>query len=349
MVRAVSKEELKEAARQFGADLVGVASPERFEGAPPQMDPRLIFPQAKSIIMIAKRIPRGVYRGIEEGTHGNSYSRYGYGGLNTHFLPKAVYRIACWLEDRGWEAVPQYAGVPEIMPNRPSVRPDEPGANVEPQVRIAAWLAGLGEIGYSKVFLTPEYGPRVRFGMIITDLELEPDPIYPGGLCDNCQACVRDCPGNAIPKRSENKMVEITAGTGEKTSWADVHMGRCTLTHHGMNKKVSPFLARDFPGFELDVENSEMSEEEAYKLTHIVGGAKWRKTKEFPWGHAIDYQYMLINTPPGYNPFCGAAGCIRACMIHLEKRGKIKAKFHNPFRQRPSWLKRQMEKKDEEK
>ena len=51
MVRAVSKEELKEAARQFGADLVGVASPERFEGAPPQMDPRLIFPQAKSIIM----------------------------------------------------------------------------------------------------------------------------------------------------------------------------------------------------------------------------------------------------------------------------------------------------------
>jgi len=58
---------------------------------------------------------------------------------------------------------------------------------------------------------------------------------------------------------------------------------------------------------------------------------------------------MLINTPPGYNPFCGAAGCIRACMIHLEKRGKIKAKFHNPFRQRPSWLKRQMEKKDEEK
>ena len=335
----VRKEEFKKAAHALGADLVGIASSERFEGAPPQADPRLLFPPAKSIIMLAKRIPRGVYRGIEEGTHWNAYARYGYGGLNTRFLPKAVYRLSCWLEDRGWEAMPMFAGAPEVQPQRSPVRPGEPGANVEPAVRIAAWLAGLGEIGYSKVFLTPEYGPRIRFGMIITDLELEADPIFPGGLCDSCQSCVRECPGNAIPKKSEGKLVQIKAGTGEETAWGDVHMGRCTLTHHGMNKKVSPFLSRDFPGLELDVENSQMTEEEAYKLTHIVGGGAWRKTEEFPSGHAIDYQYMLINTPPGYNPFCGAAGCIRACMIHLESRGKIGAKFHNPFRQRPSWLK----------
>jgi len=175
-----------------------------------------------------------------------------------------------------------FAGALEVQPQREPVRAGEPGANVEPAVRIAAWLAGLGEIGYSKVFITPEYGPRVRFGMILTDLELESDPVFPGGLCDSCQNCVRDCPSNAIPGKKEGKFVQVRAGTGEETTWSDVHIGRCTLTHHGMHKKVSPFLTRDFLGLDLDVEHSEIFQEEAYKLTYIVGGGGWRKTEEFP-------------------------------------------------------------------
>ena len=63
---------------------------------------------------------------------------------------------------------------------------------------------GLGEIGWSKVFIHPVFGPRVRIGNILTDAELEPDPILePGTLCKRCMKCVKDCPGCAIPDKGE--------------------------------------------------------------------------------------------------------------------------------------------------
>ena len=33
----------------------------------------------------------------------------------------------------------------------------------------------------------------------------------------------------------------------------------------------------------------------------------------------------------------GARGCIRACMMHLEKTGRIEQTFENEFRRRPMW------------
>ena len=59
---------IKEAALAAGADLCGIGNMDRFEGAPPDMDPRYLFPEAKTVIGFAFRIPRGVQRGIEEGT-----------------------------------------------------------------------------------------------------------------------------------------------------------------------------------------------------------------------------------------------------------------------------------------
>ena len=59
---------IKEAALSAGADLCGIGSMDRFEGAPRDMDPRYLFPEAKSVVGLAFRIPRGVQRGIEEGT-----------------------------------------------------------------------------------------------------------------------------------------------------------------------------------------------------------------------------------------------------------------------------------------
>jgi len=41
---------------------------DRFDGAPPEYDPRYIFPEAKSVIGLGFRIHHGLLRGIEEGT-----------------------------------------------------------------------------------------------------------------------------------------------------------------------------------------------------------------------------------------------------------------------------------------
>ena len=58
----------KEYARSVGADLVGIANIERFEDVAPNRHPSSIFPEARSVVMIGKRITRGTLRGLEEGT-----------------------------------------------------------------------------------------------------------------------------------------------------------------------------------------------------------------------------------------------------------------------------------------
>ena len=83
----MTKEEMIRYAKGYGADIVGVASMDRFEGAPPQMDPRFIMPDAKSMIVMAFRVMRGSLRGIEEGTFFSNYSAMGYGGLTYTYIP----------------------------------------------------------------------------------------------------------------------------------------------------------------------------------------------------------------------------------------------------------------------
>lgn len=331
----LTSQQIKEFAYSRGLDMIGIAPVSRFNNAPEQMNPALIYPKAKSIIVTLRRIPRGAYRGIEEGTHWNNYTFYAYNKLNTFFRPKATYETACFIEDHGYEAIPIYPGVPEVMPRMEPLRPGQPGPDIYPAIRIAAVAAGLGEMSWAKVFLTKKFGPRQRLGMIITDAELEPDPILPPSLCNRCMACVQECPGHCIPHINEGKIVRIQI-EDHIIEWADVDMGKCTLTHHGLNVEASPFLAKDCPGLRLNVAKQKCSEEEAYKLAYTIAGATWRKTAEFPSGRVVDYYKMMLDVT-GYYAVCGARGCIRACMRQLEKRGAIENLFHNKFRQREPW------------
>ncbi|MFH1378607.1 MAG: hypothetical protein ABIH86_07635 [Planctomycetota bacterium] len=331
----ITSEAIKAYAKSRGADDVGIANIERWEGAPPSMDPREIWPDARSVVVMLKRIPRGTYRGIEEGTHWNNYTFYSYNRLNTVFLPTVNYETACFIEDFGWEAVPLYPGVSEKHPNSKHPKIGRVAPDINPQVRIAGVAAGLGEIGWSKVFLHPYLGPRLRLCMILTDAVLEPDPIRVPQICDLCRRCATQCPGNAIPKNLDHK-VSINVG-GQKVEWGDVHMGRCTLTHHGLNREASPFLAKDSPHLDLNVRKSLITEEEAYRLTYSLGTAKWQGNSEFPTDNSVIEYYRQILDHVGYFAICGAKGCIRECMIHLEETNRIGNQFKNPFRKRRAW------------
>ena len=44
----LTSQRVKDAALAAGADLCGIGDMNRFEGAPPEMDPRYIFPEAKT-------------------------------------------------------------------------------------------------------------------------------------------------------------------------------------------------------------------------------------------------------------------------------------------------------------
>ena len=75
----MNAEEVKDAARRSGADLVGITSLARFEGVAQERDPRNIFSRGKSLIMIGRRIPRGLVRSVEHsGSAKNSFRDFGF-------------------------------------------------------------------------------------------------------------------------------------------------------------------------------------------------------------------------------------------------------------------------------
>ena len=189
---------IRGAVKKEGIDLIGFASRERFAEVDAQHNPFSIFPEGKTVIMLGKRICRGALRGVEEGTNFGDYALFGKNWLEDEFLSLACYNLVRVLEDEGWEACPLFPNPSEIRPSGVSVAKGRPEPNVFPDFDYAAVACGLGEIGLNGLFLSPKYGSRQRFHMIITDAELEPSPLFEGHVCDRCGKCAESCPLGAI-------------------------------------------------------------------------------------------------------------------------------------------------------
>ncbi|MBI5834189.1 MAG: hypothetical protein HZB16_17990, partial [Armatimonadetes bacterium] len=142
-------QELAAFAAEKRVDLLGVAPIERFAGVAANHHPATIFPEARSVVVLAKRIPRGALRGVEEGTQMELYGQFGQSWLADRMLAITTIALASWLEDRGWEAVPIQDLPPQTPPSGVRVKPDLPPPNVMVDMQAAAVLAGLGEIGWS--------------------------------------------------------------------------------------------------------------------------------------------------------------------------------------------------------
>ena len=336
----LTKDRIRQHALGRGLDLFGVANVERFANCPRNMHPATIFPECRSVIVVGRRILRGGWRGIEEGTYWPSYTHFDYHGLlNTYFIPLGLYETACFIEDHGYEAVPQYPGPPERQGLGPPVRPGAEPPDVNLAVRIAGVAAGVGEIGWSKVFLTKRFGPRQRLAAILTDLELPPDPLVePGSICKMDMACVAGCPG-VIPHVKEGKFVEIQI-EDKIYRWADLDIGKCTLAYHGGDPRVSPFIHKSFPGYHFDVMQQELSEDDAYKFCWPMSLGRWASTKDSPEGFIIPgHAYLAHWGVGGSYGIGGSRGCMRSCMHFLEEHGHVEQTFHGgPFIKRPRWL-----------
>ena len=316
----LTAQQVKDHALSCGADIVGVASMDRWEGAPLQCDARQIAPDAKSMIVMGFRIPRGTLRGIEEGTFYVSYASMGYAAINHVLQPMVCWQVTALLEDAGYEAVPvpnnfpwtntdgggqdpERIGKPNPRVSLP-VAPDRAAPDVFVHMRLAAFMAGLGEIGWSKMFLSPRFGPRQRLAAIITDAPLEPDPLYDGpALCDRCMLCAQDCTGAAIPT---DRSVKITVA-GRELEWGDIEFKDCSRYFCGASEEHNPFMVteEDRQGFQQPV----------------AQGQRFKIGPTYDYGRALE----------------GARGCIRACMIHLEEQGKLDNTFEQPFRRRKPW------------
>jgi len=344
----LTKELIRDAALSAGADLCGFGSFDRFEGVPQGLDPRFLFPEARTLICLAFRIPRGVQRGIEEGTQFYQYPSLAYGGINEIFAPAVLYEVGKLIEDHGHEAMlyrnsgargrisdmtgevgqtlsPEekivFVQTGSRTPHHktvPFTRPVGEG-RVAPDLlfhfRLAAVACGIGEIGWSKMLLTPEFGPMQRVAFILTDAELEPDPLYDKEpLCLRCMACVKECPGGCL---SRDESIKVTLA-GKELEWGKLDEWRCYIYYTWPGKQHDPFVP------------TEVFEQHKDDRLRIYETKNLRATEH----EAINVYSVLDSWLPsvtGYNMAkCG--GCIGACVNMLEKRGCLKGKFNEPFR-----------------
>jgi ferredoxin len=293
---AVLTEQVRRRARAAGADLVGFAPVSRFENAPPEFHPWTIFPQTRSIVAVAVRQPRGALKAAEEGAYWQAYNCDGYWYLNEVVAPQILRAVVMELEEEGYTSVPVHN--PFHPHSGRQLREDQPwGPDGMVSLRLVGVAAGLGELGHSKVLLTPQFGPRQRVFAVFTDAELRPSPLFAGSVCDGCLACVRGCEARAI---GEERSVSIAIEDRE-FGHAPLDTAACAHVHQGGEPRYSPFW-----------EGTEGEDgEPAYHA--------WMKHR---------FRHLSI---------CVGRGCLRACLDHLEKSGRIQASFKTPLIERERW------------
>jgi len=132
------------------------------------------LPRAVSILMhIDPRVLRGMRHGPTE-DYQEEYRR-----LNGA-LDAAAAALVAFLHDHGHEAL----AVPATSENGEGFFPH----------KTAATQAGLGWIGKTALFVSPDFGPAVRLATVFTDLELPVGEPVAEGRCAACRACVDACP-----------------------------------------------------------------------------------------------------------------------------------------------------------
>ena len=93
-----------------------------------------------------------------------------------------VMQIAAYIRNLGYEAVPSMNDTGIVIPY--------------------ALKAGLGEYARNQLVITPEFGPRLRFSKIFTNLPLSHDRPKKLGVAEFCSICTRcadACPVKALP------------------------------------------------------------------------------------------------------------------------------------------------------
>ena len=170
--------ELKNLATDLGADIVGFC---RLPNPPLPSQPDLVY-----ALSIGVKLADAVLDTID-GAPSFMYFQH-YRTANA-LLDNIGFRLARTLEKHGFSALP-VAGSQSLGKNNPY-------CGVLPH-KTAAVLSGLGFVGKSGLFLSTEYGSKLRLATILTDMPLQSElPVIENG-CGDCTACMRACPAGAI-------------------------------------------------------------------------------------------------------------------------------------------------------
>jgi len=207
---ALMTDRIKQVARLYGANLVGITTIDRNWLYSPFFESVTGEPGENNI-----RYKYAIMLGIE----------MEWGGINTS--PKGAASAATALA---------YSKMSQLSASlakyiRSLGYPAIPCGNDTAQSIPLAIDAGMGELGRNGLMLSPEYGPRQRICKVLTDLPLVPDKPVDFGIqkfCETCHACASACPVDAI--RFEDRTLERTSISNRPgiLRWP-VNVSRCLL------------------------------------------------------------------------------------------------------------------------
>lgn len=193
---------IKQKAREFGFDKVGVARADALteEGVrlrewlgrgyqgemawlerepEKRSDPRLLFPETLSVIVVAMNYFTPAEHDDRTGT--GKLSRYAWGDDYHDIVKEKLRELLEWIV----EEMPGAAG--KIC------------VDTAPMMDKAwAVRAGLGWLGKHTNVITTDYGSWVFIGEILLNIELEFDGAMVPDRCGTCTACLDACPTQAI-------------------------------------------------------------------------------------------------------------------------------------------------------
>lgn len=200
MIGEFSQDFIREMRGKLDVELIGVASVETSNSKELKEKTTFLLPSVKSVIVFGKEIYREVVyllkpsKEVGEAESGEllgAHADYLNGRLN-----RAVHELATLFRQKGYQSLP----LPAVGPS------DQRFLTSLLSYKHAAELAGLGTIGHHSLLITPEFGPRVRLACLLTEASLEASPLTNEDRCLNCDACIRECPAQAlqIPKQGES-------------------------------------------------------------------------------------------------------------------------------------------------
>ena len=178
--------EVKEKVRAMGADLVGIASVDSPLLREHGEDPEKTLPGARSLISI------GLAQNRAAVCSGNI-------GLNRYDCMCVYDRLNDISLETTRMLAGEGAGAISIPPYLPvDMASEAKGMKGEINHKTVAAIAGLGGIGLNRLLITPEFGPFVRLGTVVTDASLSADRPLDKNPCDQCDQCRTACPAEAI-------------------------------------------------------------------------------------------------------------------------------------------------------
>jgi ferredoxin len=293
---------IKEKAREFGADLIGIGKIELYDGTPAQRDPKMILPQAKCVIGCGFRVPRGLYQAMESRTQFFNYTQLGVKYIDEEFSEIFLLKMAGLIEDEGYDAClqrnisnlrikgdkttnPELIDTYELIHAEP-VEPGKPAPEIIMDFARSAEICGLGSVSLKGSVITPEFGPFVRFVYIVTDAPLETDEPFGRQLCDECGECVRACPGHAIdPEKGLD-------------TW------QCAVYYRGAHQS-NPFMTDDFLA------------DDPERAAILAGEKRFDAVSARALYPKLDF---LPSRATGYIPCLCGKKCDIACYEHLKRK-----------------------------